>query len=294
MKFITIILFYLAISHSVMAATYKISAFAKKSTVKDVPTNKWYQLGVGLVLGALNVATSADVEKMKPCFPDGAAPANVDDDKSAGKSSDWITTILNGLSTLVDFLCKFKDQIAKLFGGLLKRNLMEKGMRRLSNKGVWDTLKTDLGKIKDWAKAAWDKTAPIRDFAKTLVDDLKSFFADIKTKIISLLPQSAQDTINKYLNCGAAKVAGNTVALVKGLVNVVQKVARAANGDAVALASIIIGLICKYAQFKQGWDHFKTAWTTADIPTKYNYYGRAFGVWFNAIATSKKKLALKN
>jgi len=277
-----------------MAATYKISAFAKRSTVKDVATNKFYQLGVGLVLGALNVASSADVDKMKPCFPDGAAPANVDDDKSTGKSSDWISTILNGLSTLVDFLCKFKDQIAKLFGGLLKRNLMEKGMKRLTNKGIWDDLKSGLGKIKDWATAQWDKTQPIRDFAQNIVNNLKSFFVDMKTKIISLLPTSVQDTVTKYLNCGAAKVAGNTVTLVKGLVNVVQKVGRAASGDPTALASIIIGLICKYAQFKQGWDNFKTAWNTADIPTKYNYYGRAFGVWFNAIATSKKKLALKN
>jgi len=242
-------------------------------------------------MGALNMSSNSQVASYKECFPSGYTPANVDDDKSPNKNSSWITTILDGLSSVVTFLCKFKNQISKLIGGLFKRNFMEIRMRRVT-KNVWNTLKTDLSKIKNWVSDQWEKTKPIRDFGQELANDVKDFFKDIKNKIISIFPPQFQEFIHKFSDCGgvnaAKKAFGNSVSLVKGIVDKVQKIARAANGDPVAIASLIIGIICQFKLFQQGWNHFKTAWNTADIPTKYNYYGRAFGVWFNAIATSKK------
>jgi len=284
------ILFYLALSHSIMAAKYKISTFSERTSSKDASTNKWYQLAIGLVMGVLNMSSNTQVASYKDCFPAGFTPANVDDDKSANKNSNWITPILDGLSTLVTFICRFKSQISKLLGPLFRRNFMEIRMRRVK-KTVWDTLKRDLGKVKDWVHLEWEKTQAIRDFGQELATDVKDFFSDIKERIISIFPPQFQQFIQKFSDCGgvnaAKKAFGNSVSVVVGIVNKVQKIARAANGDPVAIASLIIGLICKFKVFQQGWNSFKTAWTTTDIPTKYNYYGRAFGAWFNAIATRR-------
>jgi len=149
-------------------------------------------------------------------------------------------------------------------------------------------IKEKWNKLKDWTKSKWEE---VKDFGENLVNNIKDFFKDIKNKIKSFFSQDFQGYIQKFSDCGGAskakEVFGNAVSLVKGIVNKVQKIGRAAAGDMTALASIIIDIICNFDKFREGWNHFKTAWNTSDIGQKYNYYGRAFGLWLNAIATKR-------
>jgi len=289
-------LFYLVISHAVLAAKYRTSHRNRRAFTKLATDNKWYQLITGLVMGVMGISSNSQVASYNKCLPDGlqVTNQNADDDKSPNKNAGWITTVLDFLEKVLKFVCKFKDKIASLLGGLLRRNFMEKRMGRVSRKGVFDKIKGGFDKLKDWASATWDK---VKSFGKELADSIKDFFKDLKNKIIAYFPDGFQAYINKFVDCGgvakAKEVLGNAVSVIKGIINKVQKIARAANGDAVALASIIIDIICNFPLFRQGWDHFKTAWGSSEILTKYNYYGRAFGVWFKAIATRRLNRLVK-
>jgi len=264
--------------------------------------NKWYQLAVGLIMGALGISSNEQVKDYNKCFPAEFQSSNVDDAASTQKNWGWVTTILNGIGVLIKAMCKIKDKVAGLFSS--KFSLVEASDRIVNSKNTGQAGKNLLGKVGKGVVDAGKKGVAA---GKKAVDEAKAgigekfaklfkpMLNDIKRKIISLLPQTFQNFLNKFLSCGGAskatEVFKNSVTLIKGIVNKVHLIARVAGNDPVAIAQLILGIVCNYPLFKQGWDHFKTAWNQSSIPTKYNYYGRAFGVWFKAVAA--KRLAIR-
>jgi len=92
----------------------KSKSKAQSKLQTKVAQNKWAQLFFGAILGATGKAS--DTSSINKCLPTAWQVVDSGANKNSVQvESNSVEEVLNVLSQIINFVCKFKDQIKGLF-----------------------------------------------------------------------------------------------------------------------------------------------------------------------------------
>ena len=209
MKFVNLLILLLFVSQfaintcNVLERRMKTRKVHKKH--KQGPaTNKWYQLFMGILTGL----GSADTTGIDSCLPKSWQLAeNTAESTDANGSTEQssTSTLLNGISTIVDFVCKWKDEITSMFGRRLllknKKRLVERSMRRyLKKKGLWDDFTDDVSDaVDDVSDDVDDAEDDVSDAVDDVSDDVSAVVSDV-SDVVSDAVTDVEDVVVDITN----------------------------------------------------------------------------------------------
>lgn len=225
-------------------------------------------------------------------------------DKSGGQAeaaeekSTW-TKIIDGVQTVVKFVCVFKENIKDLLSGKVKGYLRRHKYRMFISMSryrkslwFWDTLvdkvKNMWGSVEEMVKKKWDQ---VKAFGKELFDALQVIWKSIVSRITGSLGGDFVEKLKVAFNCvvGLGNVVSGIVSVIKKTVDRIADIIKIAAGDAVALASVIVDLICNFADFREAINKFIDGIHESDTMKKYNDFGQFAGILFKALMARRRR-----
>lgn len=265
------------------------------------------------VIGEL--AGGVDIQdRIVDCLPESWRPNVKENDKnkadesvatSAGQSSSVLKKVLDVVSKVIKFVCKFKSKVVKLLTGKMRRyyrrqqmkmNFMENrshgkgfkyyrkwfGSRAVKKikglaKKAGSAIKKGFNKAKEVVKKVANK---IKDAALWIVKELKDIFTTFVAKIKQIVNNPIIQRIVKILQCGK-EFFGHVktiISIIKGIVNRVQKVVRSiASQTYVDLVVVIVDLICNFDHFRAAVGYLVDAVREKNTLKKFTLFGKFFG-----------------
>jgi hypothetical protein len=276
--------------------------------------NKLFQLFCGFMMGVGNIDEKG-VASLNKCIPATWAVANAApdgaNDKADGGAKSLLTTVLNYIEKIVDFVCKFKKNLVDMLKDKkflrYQRLFMENEKASIEKmQGFWETIhdkardafnkakdtvgkvvttvKTGAETVGKWLNKTW---ADLKAFGSEVLQNLISWWSAFKLRAKAIFTP-IKDAIVTLYNCikvGQGIVQG-IIAVVKGIADKIQKITRVAAGDMIALAEIFIDLVCNFGRFRSAFTALASGISEAAIPKKYNYYGIFGGHLLAALTTS--------
>ena len=280
--------------------------------------NKWYQFAIGVILGAAGTSQPNDIDKINQCIPKDwqavdAAPIANEPAKASAAEKSTFDKILGIVQKAVDMVCKFKDKILGLIGARVRkalrryryRNLVETGVttyNRNHRKGIIKDAKNaakSVGKdVKNAAKAVGGKVVEVAKevggfvaaVAQNFVKSIKGFIDRVVTTIKTFFSGDVVGKIQKIVECGKtlAGVATGIVGIIKGIISTVALISSIAGHNYLAIAQLILKLICNYKLFALAYDHLKNAINNNDTLLRFGYVGKFLGTLLRALVTKRK------
>jgi hypothetical protein len=223
--------------------------------------NKWYQFFAGTIVQLAGISQS-DVKTFNTCVPDGwrVADSSKSSEESQAESTEqksvW-TEILDGVQKVLEFICKFKDNIKKLFTRKMRRlnrkNNYRMFMQRYSrSRGWWSNVtnkvKSVFGSVADLIKKTWDK---VTGFAGEVVTNLRTFYQNIRRVVTYLTSPDFKAKVQLFMSCvmvGKGLVMG-LIGFVKGAIVRIQGMIAAGAAPPI-IAGYVIDFICKFPDFR--------------------------------------------
>jgi len=243
------------------------------------------------------------------CLPDGwksetgdakEDEANLDTNVTAEKSN-W-EKILGYIGTAVDVVCLVKDfledvkqTLIDMAKDLVKRYirlfLQGKTKRTFSLRAMWwgsdawNWIKDAAKKTGKYiAKAAASVQKAIGDVINSIFTKVIEIFDAMKAKLTKFFSGPIMSRVVTVVKCvTTAVVSGsNVLELMKKFAEKVELFA----SFPVGFMGFVIGLICKYKDFKEAIDFLKKAWTSTDAAVKFFNFGSFLGKIANIIVTA--------
>jgi hypothetical protein len=247
-------------------------------------------LVTGILIGFAGLSNE-EVKGLNSCVPKewqvvDTTPIPNDTPKEED-SSTW-TTIVNGLESIFNLVCTFKDKIKSMFQRKIRREFKKNKYKIFlqKNKRIFDQAKAFFKKAASeaaqLAKKGWDQ---LKTWAKEFVENVKIFLNAIKTRILSFLPKELQDKVSTFIDCivKARKAAAKIITAVKDIVKFIPKVASMAAGNGVEIAGFVIDLVCNYKIFKQAFEYLSESFTKTNLTEKYHLIGKFIGTILKAV-----------
>ena len=253
-----------------------------------------------------------------------AAPIANEPAKASAAEKSTFDKILGIVQKAVDMVCKFKDKILGLIGARVRKALRRYRYRILVETGVTtynrnhrkgfikklsgkinavagkakNAAKSVAGKIKDGAKAVGGKVVEVAKevggfvaaVAQNFVKSIKGFINRVVTTIKTFFSGDVVGKIQKIVECGKtlAGVATGIVGIIKGIISTVALISSIAGHNYLAIAQLILKLICNYKLFALAYDHLKNAINNNDTLLRFGYVGKFLGTLLRALVTKRK------
>ena len=140
--------------------------------------------------------------------------------------------------------------------------------------------------VGDWLKEGWEK---VKSLGVTFVKQIKSFINRVQFMIRTYFTSSTAEKIKRIILCGKkfAEVAKGIGSIITGIIGKVALITSIAGHNYIAIAQLIIGLICNYKLFILAFQHFKAAISETDTLKKFGYVGKFIGTLLRAMVTKK-------
>jgi hypothetical protein len=298
MKLVTLIVLYLAISQisldicgAVARRSHHRRSKAKAKTHRrGVGENKWYNLFVGIFSAATGQADTqlAAINKCLPASWQAVDLKPVPEENAPAEPKSTFTTILDGVQSVVEFICKFKKEIAGLFGKkYMSRVFVETGMRRYGKAlGFWGGVKEKFKKVGNWIKKKWNE---LISFGKEVAENLNIFVSNIKSKVTGFISGDFLGKIKEIVSCGSKSkdIAPKIVGIVKGVIEKVSLISSIAAGNLVAIAKLLVDLICNFKIFREAFSNLADGINEKNPVKKFGLIGRFIGGLIKALTTRR-------
>jgi hypothetical protein len=293
---------------------------SRRTSSKSGPAgNKWYQLIAGLLVAV--TGSEENVKKLNTCLPKSWAIADTADPKTDKEEEKTTATkVLDVLSEVIKFVCKFKDNIKKLFdkkmklynkklfllkmerykkngwsiGGLIKSagDKVSSAVSKTANfvgnavdKGI-NAVAGGLKQLADWAKKGWNE---LTELAGAAVKKITEMYVWIKTKIEAILNNELVKNILQIVEC--AKEAKEAMKAVYDVIKgIYDKVTTIVSGGFIGLGKVFVDLICNFDIFRQSVNALIKGVGEKDILKKYNNYGQFIGFLIKALGSKRLRL----
>jgi phage-related protein len=239
-----------------------------------------------------------DPAPLNECLPDEFKIAAKENPTAAtdADTKSTFTTVLDVLSKIIKFVCKFKANIKAAFARKLKmmnkKMFLSSGMQKYkTSKRFWAEIKAAYEQVADWAASAWES---VKSFGQKIVDQIVAFYAKIKALVSSFLNSDFVKMIKKMYDC-FEKARKTAEAIVKTIKGIFDKVTTIITGGWVGLAKVIVDLICQFDTFRAAFNFLIDGLGEANIPLKFHKYGKFVGTLLKAIGGKRfrsMKLAL--
>ena len=257
--------------------------------------NKWYNLFTGIMMQFASL-TPSDITSLNTCIPDNfkvkdAASTPADEAAQKSETSSVWTEVLNGVGKILDFVCKFKDNIKKLISSKLTKMLRRRKYRMfvstsVSNRrvvGWWSdvtntvskTFKAVTGAVIDWSKKAW---SDVSSFAGDVVNNLKNIYGQFMNTIKTIMDSGFVKMIENIYKCiqTAKGIGAKIVQAVSTSIKKVQAMI-AAGAAPVVIAGYVVDYICKFEDFRNAINLLIQGIESKDTIKKYNLIGQFIG-----------------
>jgi len=263
-----------------------------------VSHDKYGSLLYGLMSG---VTSTSVVGKINKCLPSQwrAKQVTASRRQSSNPEGKNIQMILDILSKIINFVCKYKRQIKKIFIKKLRlRN--RKLFLQLSYSSKWgwgflkkiarnfrkavQAIKRTVSKVGKGAANLWNKIA---GGFTSAVGKIKNFFMVIKTKLEKILNFAfIKKTVNSIIPCfKTLKSAGRQIYSVAQ--GIIKKITTIASRGFAGLADVFIDLICNFDQFRAAAHELVRALNEGNEQRKYFYYGTFVGQLLAGIGNAR-------
>jgi phage-related protein len=315
MKLLAILLIAILASFSFVSAhRIRKSSVLVSGPSQPMKDNKYYQLLVGFIVGVADLdPTGAD--SITECVPPEWAVANGEKasgtaDNADANAKSTLTTVLDFIEKIIDFVCKWKANLVDLIKGkrfrryqrLFLQNEKSEIQKMLgwwsdavnAAKNAFNSAKDTVGKIVttvtdgiqtagQWLKKQWND---LKNFANDVCTNLTAWWTSFKARAVAIF-KPIYDKIVWIYNCfkTAKAIVKALIDVVKGIADKAQKIARVAAGDVIALAEIFLDLVCNFGRFRKAFNALASGMEAANIPSKYNYYGVFGGHLVAALTT---------
>jgi methyl-accepting chemotaxis protein len=268
--------------------------------------NKWYNFFFQIVWAATG-AKEEEFAKLKQCLPSQWLEADnqsISGEVAATQPKSTWTRILDGIQTLIEFVCRWKDNIVKLFARRTRRQQRRNKYRMLVQTyssrmaryrralGWWDDIKNAakkaLGAVTDWAKAKWED---LKNFGNDFIKNIALFWDNLKAKVVAFLNSDFVKFIKKFYECvmAAKGIVEAIVKVIKATVERVTQIATIAAGNLPELAKLFVDLICNFKDFREAINNLIDGIEEKETNKKYGLYGRFFGIFFKALTAKKMR-----
>jgi phage-related protein len=279
MKFIHFTLLLLVLSFS---TSIKIRS---NNSAKVQPANVWYRFTVRIFITAASLSDK-DVEGINGCLPAGwelpATAKPTPNDAADPNTSSTLTTVLDVISKIINFACKFKTQIVALFTGrrymrnvrlFMQTEMTKAEMERIQ--GLFDTLSTWASNTANWIAQTWDS---IKAKATELATALTAWWAQVKKRAVELFTKVKEfyTTVKKCYD-GVNKFVKNLKTLFGKMIAKYTELASIAAGNMPALANLFVTLLCQFDNFRTAFTSLANALKEPDMLNKYGFYGDFVG-----------------
>jgi len=298
-----------------MGSNVDLARRKRSRKTKGGAENKWFQFFTASVI-TLSGATAKDLEVINTCIPaDWQLKDNSDVSGATKAESDTMKGVLDTIEKVVTFVCKFKEDIKKLFD----KKMMYFYKKQFLQRTV--TVKKDLiGAIGDFASGVisdvsktWDDVVAIAnsaiddavkavgDFASkawkdvTSVGDLitkkiKEIFIYIRKKILK--PIMNNEYVKKLLTLyECAKKIGDKAKVIYGHIEKIHnKITTVIATGGVGFAKVFVDLVCNFKVFRQAADFLVLGFKETDIPKKFYLYGQFAGTLIKGLSGKRLRL----
>jgi len=260
---------------------------------------------MGLLWG-ISGKGDGDFAKLNSCFPpswqtqDPAKEAPAADEPK----SSW-TIMLDVIGTLVDFVCKFKEDIKKLIKEkdkkfarkyqyrMLVQAKMSKMARYRRTKAFWDDLKalaaSTLKTVKSWAAATWKA---VTAFGSSFVAHVLTMYNTVKQKIKAILNSDFIQTLLKMGTCmeGIKDMVKAIKDVVKGAIDKAKTLSLIISTSNIPLLiKLFIDLMCNFTKFREAFNYLADGIAQSEVNKKYALFGRFFGRLASALTTKRHR-----
>jgi hypothetical protein len=305
MKFATLLMLFLTFSQialSVSGAVSRSHRFSSRRTHtrrshRAPADNKWYQLFFGVVKGLSGVSDKEMAVLNEKCLPEswkGAVATSTEVAATAAEDKSTWTKILDGISVVLKFICFFKVKIKDLFAGKVARYVRRRKHRMFVQsmarykKAMWfwedvaHAISSAWGSITNMLSKAWNE---VKEFAGHIFTNMKAIWTSIVDRIKGILASDFVQTLKTVFQCakGLGDVIKGIIKVITATVERIADIVKIAAGDVVALASVIIDLICNFDDFREAVNKFIDGIHETNTLKKYNDFGQFFGILFKAL-----------
>lgn len=181
-----------------------------------------------------------------------------------------------------DIRKKLKNEVTQY------KNKVKKGGKKFKDgaKKVVKLIMDGAKKVGDWLKEGWEK---VKSLGVTFVKQIKSLINRVQFMIRTYFTPSTAEKIKRIILCGKkfAEFAKGIGSIITGIIGKVALITSIAGHNYIAIAQLIIGLICNYKLFILAFQHFKAAISETDTLKKFGYVGKFIGTLTRAIVTKK-------
>ena len=218
MKFITVLVLYLAFSHislnicGTVSRNHRYRNTRRTSTRTSQANNKWYQLFVGLIFGL--AGSAQDMSALNNCVPNewkavDTSPATAGGDAPPQKS--LFIQIIDQVEKIINFVCAFKSKIMGLLGMKIRRLLRRNRYRMFVETRV--NLRKVLWGFGNIGRAFQNVGRQISNTAKNVGRQVSNTAQNVGRQVTNTAQQVGKTVTNTAQQVGKGIVqAANTVA----------------------------------------------------------------------------------
>jgi hypothetical protein len=242
--------------------------------------------------------------------PDSSQPlpeeyATPDSYSDPGVKSTF-TEILDGVQTVVEFICEYSGYLTSLLSSIFRRRMrrhkyrmfVETRVVRYSKaRGFWstivDTITEFFGAAKAWVSKTWED---VKKFGELIMTNLKIFWDQLLTKIKAFLNNDFITQVQTIVNClmGAFDVVKVIKDMVYAIIDRVTQVARTImTGNFFSLAEIFIELICRMGEFREAYNTLAEGLEERNQMKKFELYGRFIGKSIKILEPQTKRRRIR-
>jgi len=262
-----------------------------------VASNKWGSLVYGLLSG---LTSTSKVSKINKCLPSAwqAKKVTASRKQSSNPEGKNIQFFLDLLSKVINFVCKFKNKIKKLFIKKLHLRNRKVFLQLSSAKWGWNvfrnvvksfrravsTVKNVVRKIGKGAANLWKK---ISGGMTAAVGKIKGLFLMVRHQLQKIFNfKFISKLVKKIVPCfKTLKSVGREIYSIG--MGIVKKITTITSRGFAGLAEVFIDLVCQFDSFRAAAHELVRGLNEKSENRKFFYYGTFAGQLLSAIGKAR-------
>jgi hypothetical protein len=248
------------------------------------------------------------------CFPEGwwnpdtrqlPEEAATPQAYAAPGAKSYFTQVLDGVQTVVDFVCKFSEYLSSMLSRRMRRFMRRQKYRmfaetrvvRYSKAQGWfsdgvDTVMEWIDSGVNWVQARWED---VKGIGSRIINNVKDLWQQFMVKVRAFLGNEFINNAITMVNCflGVYNAGSAIYDMIVGMINRVLSLAKIVAGDFLELASFFIDLICNLGEFREAYQALASGLEEGNQNKKYEFYGTFIGKLLKIFGKSKKLRKLR-